>query len=167
MFNSLIKVNLFFIQFIYLFCFQYWLDSQKPIYRQLSLDLKNPKMYFGLKFYTPEPNKLEDQLTRLIKTFLLSFFFCYYHFNLFSSLIFNIYLRYLFSLQIKKDLSNGILQCNENTAALMASYIIQAEVGDFNPKEYCDHNYVSKFKLIPRQDSSFEWKVMENHKHHM
>lgn len=35
------------------------------------------------------------------------------------------FLRYLFGLQIKKDLSEGLLVCNENTAALMASYIIQ------------------------------------------
>ena len=39
--------------------------------------------------------------------------------------------RYLFSLQIKRDLASGQLQCNENTAALMASYIVQAECGDY------------------------------------
>lgn len=33
--------------------------------------------------------------------------------------------RYLFSLQIKRDLAQGVLICNDNTAALMASYIVQ------------------------------------------
>jgi FERM/RhoGEF/pleckstrin domain protein 2 len=102
--------------------------------------------------------------------------------------------RYLFSLQIKRDLAEGQLHCNENTAALMASYIIQgiicsiffqsnphyyrkkilnflicmtAECGDFNAEEYVDHSYVSRFKLVPHQDEEFEWRVMENHKKHM
>ena len=33
--------------------------------------------------------------------------------------------RYLYALQIKKDLANGRLPCSENTAALMASYMLQ------------------------------------------
>lgn len=34
---------------------------------------------------------------------------------------------FLFCLQIKRDLANGTLQCNDNTAALMASYIVQGK----------------------------------------
>lgn len=51
----------------------------------------------------------------------------------------------------------------------MFNYIIwnAAEYGDYNPDEYVDQNYVSRFKLIPDQDEEFEWKVMENHKKHM
>lgn len=76
-------------------------------------------------------------------------------------------LRYLFSLQIKKDLAQGALQCNENTAALIASYAIQAEIGDFCPEEYDDQSYLSQFVLVPHQDAAFEWKTMENHKRHV
>lgn len=43
---------------------QYWLDKEKPIYRQLSLSLTNPLMYFGVKFYVPDPANLEDEFTR-------------------------------------------------------------------------------------------------------
>lgn len=33
--------------------------------------------------------------------------------------------RYLFSLQIKRDLMEGQLNCTENTAALLASHLVQ------------------------------------------
>jgi hypothetical protein len=33
--------------------------------------------------------------------------------------------RYLFALQIKRDLAMGALLCSDNTAALLASYIVQ------------------------------------------
>lgn len=118
--------------------FQYWLEAEKPICRQLSFDLDHPILYFCVKFYTPEPSKLEDELT-----------------------------RYLFCLQIKRDLAEGSLQCNENTAALIASYIIQSEVGDYCPEEFPDASYVSQFFLVPHQDQSFEWKTMEHHKRHV
>lgn len=95
-------------------------------------------MYFGVKFYHPDPSKIEDEHT-----------------------------RHLFCLQIKKDLSEGSLQCNENIGALIASYIIQSEIGNFNPDKYIDPSYLSSFPLIPHQDAELEWKIQENHKEHI
>ncbi|CAG2115478.1 unnamed protein product [Medioppia subpectinata] len=135
---NLIEMDYFGIEYMDSNGTRYWLDLEKPMCRQLSMSTSNVVMYFAVKFYAPDPSRLEDELT-----------------------------RYLFSLQIKKDLSEGLLVCNENTAALMASYIIQAEIGDFNAEEYMDHLYVSRFKLIPLQDEEFEWRVMENHKKHL
>ena len=66
--------------------------------RQVDLAAHQPILWFCVKFYTPDPAQLEDEFT-----------------------------RYLFALQVKRDLSQGHLQCNDNTAALMASYIIQGE----------------------------------------
>ncbi|XP_023243661.1 FERM, ARHGEF and pleckstrin domain-containing protein 1-like [Centruroides sculpturatus] len=74
---------------------------------------------------------------------------------------------YLFTLQLKKDLAQGILQCNDNTAALMASYIVQAECGDYVSEDYPDHTYLSSFKFVPHQDAEFQKKIMENHKKHV
>lgn len=108
------------------------------MYRQLSLDLDHPILYFGVKFYNPDPSKLEDELT-----------------------------RYLFCLQIKRDLSDGSLNCNENIAALIASYVIQSELGDYNPDEFVDAGYISTYTLIPHQDAEFEYKTMEYHKKHV
>jgi FERM/RhoGEF/pleckstrin domain protein 2 len=76
----------------------YWLDLEKRLTRQVGLNLADPLLRFSVKFYTPDPSQLEEEFT-----------------------------RYLFSLQIKRDLASGVLLCNDNTAALMASFIVQGE----------------------------------------
>ncbi|XP_050684590.1 FERM, ARHGEF and pleckstrin domain-containing protein 1 isoform X2 [Leptidea sinapis] len=117
---------------------KYWLDVEKPIVRQLGLSMLEPTLRFCVKFYTPDPARLEEEFT-----------------------------RYLFCLQIKRDLAQGCIQCNENTAALMASYIIQAECGDFVPEDYPDHSYLSGYKFFTGQDPESEKRIMENHKKHI
>ncbi|KAJ8733732.1 hypothetical protein PYW07_014283 [Mythimna separata] len=116
----------------------YWLDSEKPMCRQVGLSMLEPTLRFCVKFYTSDPARLEEEFT-----------------------------RYLFCLQVKKDLATGCIQCNENTAALMASYIVQAECGDFVPEDYPDHTYLSGYKFFPGQDSESERRIMENHKKHL
>lgn len=59
----------------------------------------NHLLRFCVKFYTPDPAQIEEEYT-----------------------------RYLFSLQLKRDLATGQLHCNDNTAALMASYIVQGNI---------------------------------------
>ena len=77
--------------------FQYWLDLDKQMNHQVGMSSSGePQLRFCVKFYTPDPAQIEEEYT-----------------------------RYLFSLQIKRDLAMGMLQCNDNTAALMASYIVQ------------------------------------------
>ena len=65
--------------------------------RQLGLPT-DPVFRFGVKFYTPDPGQLEEEFT-----------------------------RYLFCLQIKRDLAQGILRVNDNTAAVLASYVVQGK----------------------------------------
>ena len=69
-----------------------------------STSLQEPLLRFCVKFYTPDPAQIEEEYT-----------------------------RYLFSLQIKRDLATGLLQCNDNTAALMASYIVQCKFYNMDP----------------------------------
>ncbi|XP_018399174.1 PREDICTED: uncharacterized protein LOC108776923 [Cyphomyrmex costatus] len=116
---------------------KYWLDLEKPVCRQVGLSLIDPLLRFCVKFYTPDPAQLEEEFT-----------------------------RYLFCLQIKRDLAQGLLQCNDNTAALMASYIVQAECGDYVIEDYPDHTYLSTYKFVPHQDHELERRIMENHKKH-
>lgn len=71
--------------------------------------------------------------------------------------------RYLFALQIKRDLAMGDLLCNENTAALLASYIVQSDCGDFSSEDYPDDSYLSTARFVPNQTIEFQKKVMENH----
>ncbi|XP_053601583.1 FERM, ARHGEF and pleckstrin domain-containing protein 1-like isoform X2 [Plodia interpunctella] len=117
---------------------KYWLDVEKPMCRQLGLSMLEPTLRFCVKFYTPDPARLEEEFT-----------------------------RYLFCLQVKRDLAHGCIQCNENTAALIASYIVQAECGDFVPEDYPDHRYLSSYKFFPGQDQESERRIMENHKKHI
>ncbi|XP_055548318.1 FERM, ARHGEF and pleckstrin domain-containing protein 2 isoform X3 [Wyeomyia smithii] len=117
---------------------KYWLDLEKPLNRQVGLSLIEPMLRFCVKFYTPDPLQLEEEYT-----------------------------RYLFCLQIKRDLATGSLQCNDNTAALMASYIVQASCGDYAPEDYPDHTYLSSYRFVPQQDHTMQRRIMENHKKHL
>lgn len=74
----------------------FWLDLEKRLSHQVGLNMTDPALRFSVKFYTPDPSQLEEEFT-----------------------------RYLYSLQIRKDLANGQLMCNDNTASLMASYLVQ------------------------------------------
>ncbi|XP_065364796.1 FERM, ARHGEF and pleckstrin domain-containing protein 2 isoform X1 [Calliphora vicina] len=117
---------------------KYWLDLEKPLNRQVGLSLVDPMLRFCVKFYTPDPSQLEEEYT-----------------------------RYLFCLQVKRDLATGSLQCNENTAAIMASYIVQASCGDYVAEDYPDHTYLSSYRFVPNQDAPMQRKIMENHKKHV
>ena len=72
--------------------------------RQLGLSPRDLVLWLCVKFYTPDPAKLEDELT-----------------------------RYLFSLQIRRDLAQDQLKCNSKTAAVLVSYIVQCEYNDQRP----------------------------------
>lgn len=93
---------------------------------------------FCVKFYASDPGQLEEEFT-----------------------------RFLFCLQIKRDLANGVLQCNDNTGALMASYIVQASCGDYVAEDYPDHRYLSSYQFVPNQDESMQRRIMECHKKHV
>ncbi|XP_055607522.1 FERM, ARHGEF and pleckstrin domain-containing protein 1-like isoform X2 [Uranotaenia lowii] len=117
---------------------KYWLDLEKSLNRQVGLSLIEPMLRFCVKFYSPDPMQLEEEYT-----------------------------RYLFCLQVKRDLATGSLQCNDNTAALMASYIVQASCGDYAPEDYPDHTYLSSYRFVPQQDHNMQRRIMENHKKHI
>ncbi|CAH8873393.1 unnamed protein product [Trichobilharzia szidati] len=114
-----------------------WLDHNKTVSRQYSAN--GEFVYrFAVKFYTPHPNLLEEAYT-----------------------------RYLFALQIKRDLVTGTLLCSENTAALLASYIVQAEIGDFIHEEYRTIAYLKPLKLLHEPTDERLRRVREFHKAHV
>ncbi|CAH8436842.1 unnamed protein product [Heterobilharzia americana] len=113
---------------------QCWLDHAKAINKQINIS-KRFLYSFVVKFYTPHPNLLEDELT-----------------------------RYLFALQIKNDLRSGRLQCSESTAALLAAFIVQAKVGDFLEDIYQDHSYLIGLHLLSQPSEDMLMKITECHR---
>lgn len=67
---NLIELDYFGLEYYDKNMIQYWLDLERPIHRQLSLSMDNLNMNFAVKFYTTEPSKLEDELTRYFFFFL-------------------------------------------------------------------------------------------------
>uniref|UniRef100_H2LDP7 FERM domain-containing protein n=1 Tax=Oryzias latipes TaxID=8090 RepID=H2LDP7_ORYLA len=72
-------------------------------------------------------------------------------------------LTYLFALQIKQDLSNGSLTCNDNSAALLISHILQSEIGEYD--EELDYQHLETKQYVPNQEY-LDHKIMKFHKRH-
>ncbi|XP_035825672.1 tyrosine-protein phosphatase non-receptor type 4, partial [Aplysia californica] len=94
------------------------------------------EFFFRVKFYVSDPSKLAEEYT-----------------------------RYHFFLQVKRDILSGKLVCTEANAAMLASYAVQSELGDFNPDEHKE-GYLSGFLFVPNQNKDFEKQVAEKHKQH-
>ncbi|XP_027674328.2 FERM domain-containing protein 7 isoform X2 [Chelonia mydas] len=111
-----------------------WLELLKPITKQM----KNPKevlFKFMVKFFPVDPGHLREELT-----------------------------RYLFSLQIKRDLAGGRLPCSENSAALLVSHLLQSELGDFH--EETDKKHLESHQYLPNQEY-LDDKIMHYHQKHV
>ncbi|KAM7110973.1 FERM, ARHGEF and pleckstrin domain-containing protein 1 isoform 1-T3 [Molossus nigricans] len=111
-----------------------WLDLLKPIVKQIRRP-KHVVVRFVVKFFPPDHTQLQEELT-----------------------------RYLFALQVKQDLAQGRLTCNDTSAALLISHIVQSEIGDFD--EASDREHLAKNKYIPQQDA-LEDKIVEFHHNHI
>ncbi|XP_014636713.1 PREDICTED: band 4.1-like protein 2 isoform X4 [Ceratotherium simum simum] len=91
---------------------------------------------FNVKFYPPDPSQLTEDIT-----------------------------RYFLCLQLRQDIASGRLPCSFVTHALLGSYTLQAELGDYDPKEH-GSNDLSDFQFAPTQTKELEEKVAELHKTH-
>lgn len=79
--------------------------------------------------------------------------------------LFEEYTRYHFYLQIRKDIFDGRLTGPESTIALLCSYVLQSELGDYSADEHID-DYASGLCLIPNQSEEFNKKVISLHRMH-
>ncbi|XP_068093312.1 band 4.1-like protein 3 isoform X6 [Hyperolius riggenbachi] len=91
---------------------------------------------FNVKFYPPDPSQLSEDIT-----------------------------RYYLCLQLRDDIVSGRLPCSFVTLALLGSYTVQSELGDYDPDEY-GSEYVSEFRFAPNQTKELEDKVVELHKNY-
>uniref|UniRef100_A0A3Q3LRQ5 FERM domain-containing protein 5 n=1 Tax=Mastacembelus armatus TaxID=205130 RepID=A0A3Q3LRQ5_9TELE len=91
-------------------------------------------MCLRVKFYPPEPAALKEEIT-----------------------------RYLVFLQLKRDLYHGRLLCKTSDAAILAAYILQAEIGDYDPGKHPE-GYSSKFQFFPKHSEKLERRIADIHK---
>ncbi|XP_015738942.2 protein 4.1 isoform X17 [Coturnix japonica] len=89
---------------------------------------------FNVKFYPPDPAQLTEDIT-----------------------------RYYLCLQLRQDIISGRLPCSFATLALLGSYTVQSELGDYDPDLHST-DYINEFKLAPNQTKELEEKVVELHK---
>ncbi|XP_041913082.1 LOW QUALITY PROTEIN: FERM, ARHGEF and pleckstrin domain-containing protein 2 [Alosa sapidissima] len=111
-----------------------WLEPTKLVVKQVRRPV-NTLFRLSVKFFPPDPGQLQEEYT-----------------------------RYLFSLQMKRDLIEGRLTCTENTGALLASHLVQSEIGDYD--DVADREYLKMNKLLPYQERVQE-KIMELHRRHL
>uniref|UniRef100_A0A1A8PP65 FERM, RhoGEF (ARHGEF) and pleckstrin domain protein 1 (Chondrocyte-derived) n=1 Tax=Nothobranchius rachovii TaxID=451742 RepID=A0A1A8PP65_9TELE len=111
-----------------------WLDLLKPTLKQIRRP-KNTILRLVVKFFPPDHTQLMEELT-----------------------------RYLFALQIKRDLACGRLICNDTSAALMVSHIIQSEIGDFDETQSWQHLLHNKY--LPDQDAIRDL-IIDCHRKHV
>ncbi|XP_041067599.1 FERM, ARHGEF and pleckstrin domain-containing protein 2 isoform X2 [Carcharodon carcharias] len=108
-----------------------WLEPAKLIVKQVRRP-KNTVFRLSVKFFPPDPGQLQEEYT-----------------------------RYLFALQIKRDLAENKITCNDNTSALIISHLLQSEIGDCD--EALDLEYLKNNALLPNQEMLQE-KIVEFHR---
>ncbi|XP_061602367.1 band 4.1-like protein 2 isoform X6 [Cololabis saira] len=97
----------------------------------------NWQFSFNVKFYPPDPSLLTEDIT-----------------------------RYLLCLQLRDDVASGRLPCSFVTHALLGSYTLQAEFGDYEPDQPRPVDFINQLTFAPNQNKEMEEKILELHKSH-
>ncbi|XP_047239842.1 protein 4.1 isoform X3 [Girardinichthys multiradiatus] len=93
----------------------------------------NYNFTFNVKFYPPDPAQLSEDIT-----------------------------RYYLCLQLRKDILQGRLPCSFVTLALLGSYALQSELGEYDPEVH-GNDYAKEMKMASGQTKELEDKMMELH----
>nr|XP_057902419.1 protein 4.1 isoform X4 [Doryrhamphus excisus] len=94
----------------------------------------NYNFTFNVKFYPPDPAQLSEDIT-----------------------------RYYLCLQLRKDILQGRLPCSFVTLALLGSYALQSELGEYDPEVH-GSDYTKEMKMANGQTKELEDKMMELHR---
>ncbi|KAM8882851.1 protein 4.1 isoform 5-T5 [Synchiropus picturatus] len=89
---------------------------------------------FKVKFYPPDPAQLSEDIT-----------------------------RYYLCLQLRKDILQSRLPCSFATLALLGSYALQSEVGEYDPEVH-GPEYARELKMAPGPTKELEEKMIELHR---
>lgn len=106
--------------------------------KEIKKQMRNSPWHFAfaVKFYPPDPSQLTEDIT-----------------------------RYYLCLQLRDDMLSGRLPCSFVTHALLGSYSVQAELGDYDQDDH-GSDYVSDFRFAPNQTRELEERVMELHRNY-
>ncbi|XP_058521203.1 FERM, ARHGEF and pleckstrin domain-containing protein 2 isoform X1 [Ochotona princeps] len=111
-----------------------WLEPVKPFGRQVPRP-RTTVLRLAVKFFPPDPGQLQEEYT-----------------------------RYLFALQLKRDLLEQRLVCADTTAALLTSHLLQSEIGDYD--EILDREHLKASEYLPSQGRCLH-RILELHQQHM
>uniref|UniRef100_A0A8C6YQ23 FERM, ARHGEF and pleckstrin domain-containing protein 2 n=1 Tax=Nothoprocta perdicaria TaxID=30464 RepID=A0A8C6YQ23_NOTPE len=131
---NLMESDYFGIEFQNIQPYWIWLEPMKPVIKQVRRP-KTTMLRLAVKFFPPDPGQLQEEYT-----------------------------RYLFALQIKRDLAEERLTCSDNTAALLVSHLLQSEIGDFDDSE--DREHLKTNQYLPNQER-IQGKILEFHRRHV
>ncbi|XP_075951873.1 band 4.1-like protein 1 [Anarhichas minor] len=106
--------------------------------KEIKKQMRNSPWHFAfsVKFYPPDPSQLTEDIT-----------------------------RYYLCLQLRDDMLSGRLPCSFVTHALLGSYSVQAELGDYDQDDH-GSDYVCDFRFAPNQTRELEERVMELHRNY-
>lgn len=71
--------------------------------------------------------------------------------------------RYYLCLQLRKDILQGLLPCSFVTLALLGSYALQSELGEYDSEVHAD-DYAKEMKMVQGQTKELADKMTELHK---
>ncbi|XP_061428327.1 band 4.1-like protein 4A isoform X2 [Lethenteron reissneri] len=113
----------------------HWLEPDRSLGDHRDLMETGPPftLYFGVKFYARDPCQLKEEIT-----------------------------RYQLFLQVKQDVLQGRLPVTHEEAALLASFALQAELGDYDAAKAAP-GYVSAFRFVPGQTAEVEERAEALH----
>lgn len=113
-----------------------WLDCEKKVLKQFQRAAEQPvTLHFEVKFY-PDAAQLQEDNT-----------------------------RYFLFLQVRHDVLSGRLPCSSVTQALLGSYQVQSELGDYDPNEH-PSDYLAGMQFSPQPAAELAERVAELHKQH-
>ncbi|XP_074254821.1 FERM, ARHGEF and pleckstrin domain-containing protein 2 isoform X6 [Saimiri boliviensis] len=131
---NLVECDYFGLEFQNTQSYWIWLEPMKPIIKQIRRP-KNVVLRLAVKFFPPDPGQLQEEYT-----------------------------RYLFALQLKRDLLEERLTCADTTSALLTSHLLQSEIGDYD--ETLDREHLKANEYLPGQQRCLE-KILEFHRKHV
>ncbi|XP_032125408.1 FERM, ARHGEF and pleckstrin domain-containing protein 2 isoform X3 [Sapajus apella] len=131
---NLVECDYFGLEFQNTQSYWIWLEPMKPIIKQIRRP-KNVVLRLAVKFFPPDPGQLQEEYT-----------------------------RYLFALQLKRDLLEERLTCADTTSALLTSHLLQSEIGDYD--EMLDREHLKANEYLPGQQRCLE-KILEFHRKHV